>query len=348
MTAQQHLRRVAVVGAGATGAGIVRGVLGRRDLALAAVIDSGPGKPGTDVGELVGAPANGLSVQSTVAGLGAAGAHAAIVATVSRAEQVLPTILELVEQGLDVVTVCEELSYLDPRSQIAQRLDAAAHEHDVTVVGTGVNPGFIMDTLPLCLTAVMDSVHHIAVTRRTDFSKYSGAIERFGLALTPDAFSAAQREGRLAGFLGFEQSIRQLSRVLGWQPDEIIVEPLVPSAIAGAPRPGLHVDVPTGAVAEVSQRGYAMLGDEVIIDLRIIFGYLTPDAAPEDRLIITGGNQRLVVTTDAPGFVSLSSTAAIAVNVAAHASSLSSGFHTTPDLPVRMLASVGTGTGGAR
>src|SRR5256885_16086863 len=47
-----------------------------------------------------------------------------------------------------IVSTCEELSYpFRTHPELAAKLDAAAKEWGVALVGTGVNPGFVMDKL---------------------------------------------------------------------------------------------------------------------------------------------------------------------------------------------------------
>lgn len=333
-------RRVALVGIGATGAGIARAVLSRPGWSLARVVD--PEKAGENAAAVAGVAGPGASIESSTDDLARDRVEVAIVATVSRAAQVVETIAEILEQGVPVVTICEELTHPAGEPAIVEQLDQLARAKGVALVGTGVNPGFLMDTLPLCLTAVMDRVQRIQVTRVVDFSEYGGAVARFGLGLTEEEFLSARADGQLPGFLGFLQSMGQVCEVLGWSGAEMNVEPLEPLVIAATPRPGLLIDVAAGTVAEVGQRATTTVDGREVIELELKFGYLKSEGIDGgDEIAIVGCNRTLRLATEPPGFDSLGATAAIATNLAAHAPDLPSGFCTTADLPVSRLAAPG-------
>ena len=74
----------------------------------------------------------------------------AIHATGSNLEKVWPQIKNLLNHGFSVVSTCEELSYPWYRyAELSKEIDDYAKNKGLFVIGTGVNPGFIMDTMTL-------------------------------------------------------------------------------------------------------------------------------------------------------------------------------------------------------
>lgn len=97
--------------------------------------------------------------------------------------EVEPQIEPMARAGISVVSSCEELLYPPLREpRLAKRLDQLCKQHGARVLGTGVNPGFVMDVLPVCLTGVCRTVRAIriqrvvnAATRRGPLQKKSGS-----------------------------------------------------------------------------------------------------------------------------------------------------------------------------
>ena len=138
--------------------------------------------------------------------------------TGSALEHVLPQLLDCVASGYHVVSTCEELSY--PwrfLPEAAGRLHELALEHGVTVLGTGINPGFAMDYLPVTLTGACQVVDHIAVHRRQNAALRRLPLQRkVGAGLTVEEFELARAEGRV-GVVGLSASVWSIASALGWR-----------------------------------------------------------------------------------------------------------------------------------
>lgn len=75
-------------------------------------------------------------------------------------------IASCIKAGLHVISSCEELSYPYYKyTELSREIDELAKKHEVTVLGTGINPSFLMDTLPIVVTAPCEEVESIKVTR---------------------------------------------------------------------------------------------------------------------------------------------------------------------------------------
>lgn len=200
----QH--RVVVIGAGPIGAAVAAEVRTRPSQALVGVVDNAPDKAGVDVA--------GVSV---VAGLDAVGdADVAVVCTSSSFAAIAPIVRACLARGLHVVTTCEEAVWPRLRhAALARAIDDDARAAGRAVVGTGVNPGFLMDALPAFVTAIAARVDDVVVTRAQDARPRRKPFQdKIGVGLTPSAFAAKVAAG---GFLhrGLEESCALLASALG-------------------------------------------------------------------------------------------------------------------------------------
>ncbi len=278
--------RIIHQGLGAIGLGIARLVLERGHRTVAAV-DLDPAKAGQDLGTLLGVPPLGVEVTTDAAAALRESADILIHCTGSRVRTVLPQLEAAVETGLDVVSTCEELAYpWYHHPAEARRLDDLARRRGVTVVGLGVNPGFVMDALPIMLTAPCREVTHVAAERVVDVGRRREALQRkVGVGMTPQAFRAGVREGRL-GHVGLVESVAMIAGALGWDLARITEE--IDPVVDGAAVQGLH------QVARGYRPGER---DEaaVVLDLVMAMGARDPhdvvtiQGTPALRLVIAGG-----------------------------------------------------------
>jgi len=225
-------------GLGAIGQGIARLALERGHVIVAAA-DIDPAKAGRDLGTLLGGAPLGVEVTADPAEALRRPADILIHCTGSHLGAVLPELEEALRAGLDVVSTCEELSFpWFHHPAEARRLDDLARGREVTVVGLGVNPGFVMDALPILLTAPCREVARVVVERVVDTAKRREALRRkTGDGLTPEAFRAGVREGRL-GHVGLVESVAMIGDALRW-PLARITEEIEPVTVDGVVR-GLH------------------------------------------------------------------------------------------------------------
>ncbi|HEY8425177.1 MAG TPA: hypothetical protein VIK73_04085 [Limnochordales bacterium] len=291
-----HRIGVVQIGLGPIGQGIVRRVLDMPGVRLVGAVDPAPDKAGQDVGTLVGRPPVGIEVQPRFDPGALAGACVALHSTGSHLESVMDQLLALVEAGLSVISTCEELAwpwYHHPEP--AQRLDRAARQAGVTVLGTGVNPGFVMDLFPLVVTGVCTRVEHVYARRVVDASRRRGPLQRkIGSGLTPEEFDRLVAEGRL-GHIGLPESAALVAAGLRWRVDRIdnVVRPLIASRPIETP----YLSVRPGQVQGLFQTVTAWEGDRERVRLDLVMALDPPESedAPAadsgrdvDHLRITG------------------------------------------------------------
>jgi len=267
---------VAVIGLGPIGREVVKAVRGRGDLRLVGAAD--PAFAGRDLGELVDTGALGIPVRATTAEA-VAGAQVALVLTTSSVVDMLPIVDDCAVAGADIVSTCEDLAYAPLSTpDLADQIDARARAAGISIVGTGVNPGLVMDRLPLTLAAACVRIDRVAVTRVVDAAKRRGPLRaKVGAGLTPDEFQAGVAARRLS-HRGLPESCALIGVGLGWKFDEIrsTIEPVL------EPRAG----VAAGRVAGLRQSAAGLRAGRELVRLDLEMS-MAP-AEPHDRVVIEG------------------------------------------------------------
>ena len=211
--------KIVQVGVGPLGQKVVRFALERGGMRVVAAVDPDPTKAGKDLGEICGIRPLGLTVRSDLkTALGRKKADVAVVTTVSGLIAVEDQIKTLAQAGLHVVSTCEELSFpWQTHPRIAKRLDRLCRESGVACVGTGVNPGFLMDYLPGVLSSVCQKISRVKVTRIQDASKRRIPFQKkIGAGLTRAQFKARAADGSLR-HVGLVESAHMIAHSLNWK-----------------------------------------------------------------------------------------------------------------------------------
>jgi len=262
--------RVVLYGVGAMGSHIAKFLLEKEGVEVVGAIDVAEDKVGKDLGEVLGLDKQ-LSIavsNDPDAVFSRVKADIMVHATTSFLKQVYPQIAKALEHGVNVVSTCEELAYpYITEPMLAQKLDKLARKHGVTVLGTGINPGFIMDTLAITLTGVCQKVERIkvtriinAATRRVPFQK------KIGAGLSVKEFRDRIERKTITGHVGLEQSISMIASALGWELDEIEVDPTEP-IVAKTPVESEAIRVEPDQVAGLRQCSRGITGGREVITL---------------------------------------------------------------------------------
>lgn len=206
--------KVVLCGMGAIGTDIL-GYLLKRSHEIVAVVDSDPEKVGRSVAELTGLPL-GIRVVGSLRGLPLESADVAVFSTKSRIPEIVDDITFAASSGLDVVTTSEEMAYpFYSGSDAALALDQLAKEKGVTVLGVGVNPGFVMDLVPSFVASATKSPTSIHVVRSVDVSRRRRQLQaKTGVGHTRAKFDKEMKEGAL-GHVGLIESAHLIALSLG-------------------------------------------------------------------------------------------------------------------------------------
>lgn len=318
-----------VVGLGPIGAGIARHVVERRGYQLVGAVDVDPNKVGRDAGEVIelGRPLR-LKVASAIGKtIRAVRPDVAVMCTGSALKAVVDQFEEVLKYRVPIVTTTEQAAYpVRANRRLALRIDAAARKARVAVLGTGVNPGFAMDALPIALTAVCERVDSIEVHRVQDARiRRLPFQQKIGAGLTLDQFRRQVDAGAVR-HVGFPESIQMIADAMGWRLSRITddVEPRIAEETVA----GELLAVDAGYVAGLTQRGVGYVGNEPRIRLRLD-AYL---GAPESyELVVIEGSPRIESRIDR-GIHGDVATVAMAVNSIPAAIAATPGFRTMRDM----------------
>ena len=198
--------RVIIMGCGIMGRRVAEALASKASLEIVGALDVSPDLVGRDLGELFQQPqTTGITIEDDAEALFARiDADALVQTTQSHLKTVFPQLETGIRAGLNIVSTCEELSYPWKRHpELAARIDEAAKQAGVTVVGTGINPGYLMDSLPLALTSPCLRVDSIRVTRMMNSARRRIPFQtKVGTTMTPDEFRRKIDEGVITGHVG--------------------------------------------------------------------------------------------------------------------------------------------------
>ncbi|MBU4365710.1 MAG: dihydrodipicolinate reductase [Verrucomicrobia bacterium] len=285
------------IGLGPLGQIAVRFALERGTIRIVGAVDPAPDKTGQDLGVVCGLKPRGLIVQANLAAACRGKKPVvAVLTTVSSLSRLEPQVRELAEAGLHIVSTCEELAFAwKTQPQIAKRLDAICKQHGVACVGTGVNPGYLMDFLPCILTAVCQRVDRIRISRFQDASPRRIPFQqKIGAGLTLAEFRNKVAAGTLR-HVGLTESMHMIARHLGWTLDRT-TESLNPIIADREIRSG-YKPIRRGQACGVEQIGRAKCKGREVLKLhfraavgeRESFDRVEIDGKPSFTSLISGG-----------------------------------------------------------
>ncbi len=261
--------KIVLYGVGAVGTLIAKFLLEKEGVEIVGAVDTAKDKACKDLGRVLGLERNlGIEISDNADSLlRQVKPDVAVHATSSFFKDTYLQIATIVKNGVNVLSTCEELSYpYVADRKLAEKLDDLAKKNDVTVLGTGINPGFLMDTLVITLTAPCQRIEKIeatrimnAATRRLPFQK------KIGAGLSPEEFNKRIENKQITGHVGLEQSISMIGDALAWKLDRIIVEPVEP-VVAKKPVQSINIKVKAGNAAGLRQKAKGIMkGKEALV-----------------------------------------------------------------------------------
>ena len=318
-------------GIGPIGASILKLMREKEAIEIIGAIDNDPAKIGKDLGEVVGAADApwGVKVSGDARGVLEQSADVVMHTTSSSLAKVVDQLLACMDVGSCVVSTCEELSYpFRAHPELATQLDKSAKENGVALVGTGVNPGFVMDKLVITLAAVSQRIEHAKALRIVDASKRRLPLQKkIGAGLSVEEFRARVKEGTIK-HVGLPESVAMVADGLGLRVDEISesIEPKIATDRVQTE----FLTVEAGHAAGVHQiaRGLSDGKELIYMELQMYVGAKDPadtvelKGHPNISLVIPGGSHGDIAT------------ASVAVNSIPSILEAPAGLRTSRDLPI--------------
>ncbi len=323
--------RVIHFGLGPIGAAVVRQVAERKGFKIVGAVDIDPAKVGRDLGEVTGL---GRKLKVTVSdnakkAIKASKPDVAVLCTNSSLKKVMPQIEAILQMRVPIVSTTEELAYpTKGNMRYARAIHAMAKKYKVAVLGTGVNPGFVMDALPVMLTGVCERVEAIRVDRVQDARiRRLPFQQKIGAGLTREQFQRKVDDATVR-HVGLAESVSMIAETLGWKLDRITDEIQPKIASEGVASEFLAVD--PGFVCGIVQDGVGYRDGKAVITLHME-AYL---GAPEsfDAVEITGSPAlKMKLAGGVHGDIA---TASITVNSLPKILDVAPGLHTMRDMPL--------------
>jgi hypothetical protein len=290
--------RVVHFGLGPIGVGVAKMVVKRNDLQIIGAVDIDPNKIGRDLGDLLG---DGQKLGVAVTGdaksvLDKRKADIVVLTTASTLRKIRGQIELIASAGLPIVSTCEELSYPPAHNaDIVGELDALAKKHGLAIYGTGVNPGFTMDALPLMLSSPCAEVKKIRIVRMQDASvRRLPFQQKIGAGITREEFQKKVEDGSVR-HVGLRESITMIAVAFGWTLSDYqeIIEPVMATKDVTTP----FLTAKKGSVAGVNQVGRGFVDGEERITLELVAYVGAPEShdtvhiegTPNIRSTIVGG-----------------------------------------------------------
>jgi hypothetical protein len=322
--------RILQYGLGPIGCLMAQIVIERADsFELVGAIDIDPSKAGKDLGEVLGIGRKlGINVNPNAAeAIESAAPDVVLHSTGSYLREVGEQILLAVQAGADVISTCEELAYPWVRNpNWASEIDRRAKENGATVLGTGINPGFIMDLMLITITGMCRNVRKVSARRVVNASERRLPLQRkIGAGLPPNEFLELVNSGKVR-HVGLVESVDMLASALGWNLNR--VEENITPVISETRIETRHLQVEPGHVAGVRQiaTGFENDIERVVLDLEMYVGARDPG----DHLHVDGEPPISMHVRGIHGDVS---TAAVAVNCIPFVESAPPGLVSMKDLP---------------
>ena len=258
----------------------------RENLQIVGAVDADPAKVGKDVGVLAGLAPLGVAVKPDIAqALAGQSADVVLLTTSSALTRIADQLKQVLPFGVHVVSSCEELSYpWQTNPAVAGEIDELAKKHGVSVLATGVNPGFLMDFLPIAMTGVCKSVRQVTVERIQDATfRRIPFQKKIGAGLTQAEFQAKVEQGVLR-HVGLTESVQMIASRLGWRLDSTSDE--IAPVVAEKDVPLGDGVIEAGKVLGVRQIGRGIVNGREAITL--FFRAAIGEPESRDRIIIDG------------------------------------------------------------
>lgn len=329
--------KVIIWGLGAMGKGMAEMILKKKGMEIVGVVGRGAkiGKSMYDFLDVERGDRKDIIIGSEEDVIKEKAADVVLLCTDSFTKNAFPKIKYCLERKINVVSSAEEMAYPKAKEpELAIEMDKIAKANGVTVLGTGINPGLIMDLLVVCLTGACEEVEHVTARRVNSLSPFGPAVmHEQGIGITVDQFKKGVEDGTLAGHVGFNESVSMIADAIGWKlSDEVkqSMEPIVSNVYRKSP----YAEVQPGDVAGCAMKGFGYVDGELKIEMDH-----PQQIEPElegthtgDYVIIKGvPNINVANKPEVPGGIG---TIAMCVNMIPHVINAAPGLKTMIDLPV--------------
>ncbi len=320
------------IGLGPLGQQIGRYIAGKNEVKTVAAVDINENLRNQDFGQIIGgSPSNVLiknSIEEALQSLSEK-PDVAILTTVSSVQKLESQVENIAKHGIPIVSTCEELSYpWEENPESSTRIDTICKKYNVACLGTGVNPGFLMDYLPSVLSSVCKDVKSIIVERFQDATPRRIPFQqKIGAGLDLEAFKAKEQTGTLR-HVGLKESVYFLANSVGFKLDSVTehLQAVIAEDDISAP----SMDIKKGNARGVEQISHGYINGDCKIKMH--FKAAIGEPRSFDRVTIKG--EPSFVSEIDTGINGDVATCAITINSVKSILKVAPGLHTMATIPV--------------
>ncbi|MBN2880244.1 MAG: Gfo/Idh/MocA family oxidoreductase [Clostridia bacterium] len=328
--------KVAIWGFGAMGAGMAKMLLRKSGVDIVSVCDVHPNRAGKSVAKVLGCEKyDDVIIEPDIEkSLANVKPDICLLATDSFTKGAFEKMKLLLHKKINVITTAEQMAYPKANEpELTAKLDEIAKQNGVTVLGTGINPGLIMDLLVVCLTGCMEDVEHIEAKRVNSLSPFGETVmHEQGVGITKEEYEKREKDGTLAGHVGFAESVNMIADAIGWKLNkfEQQMKPILTTVYRKSP----YGYAAAGNLAGINMTGQGYVDGEVKIDM-IHPQQIEPEMEGThtgDYIKIKGSPEvNMAINPEVDGGIG---TIAMCVNMIPHVINAKPGLKTMIDLPV--------------
>ncbi|MCX6998863.1 MAG: NADP-binding protein [Candidatus Sumerlaeota bacterium] len=325
--------RIVQYGVGAMGSNMVKLLQSKSAVRIVGAIDHDPAKVGKDLSEVsdLNKPMGIKIAYPPENVLDDGPIDVVLHATTAFLKDAYPQILAILERRANVITICQELFFpLGRNREMAMEIDRKAREMGVGVTAVGINPGFVMDIVPIVCSVPCWEVKRVFVRRVVDFSPYGpDEMRHIGAGISPQEFLEGVKQG-IIGHIGLLETAAMVAHCLGLPVDELrqTKEPV----ITRKQRASRFITIAPGSVCGFRQNVAGLRNGETLLDFRMV-GIVCPDS--EEDGVTLGDYTRIEGTPNVDITIKEEiaqkggmGTAAVAVNMIPRILNAPPGFHT--------------------
>lgn len=321
-------------GFGAMGQGIAEMLLKKKGVEIVGVCDLNPKIVGKEISSVLGEGKSTVKISDNIDDVLEKNADVLFLATDSYTSKSYSKIVTALEAGVNVISTAEEMAYpFASEPELSKKINETAKKNNVTVLGTGINPGFVMDVLAISLSGAMTNVTGIEVKRVNSLSPFGKTVmEEQGVGISLNEFDERSNNHELAGHVGFKESVYMIADALGLELDDFQqqMKPIVTNVDRkskfGEAKKGTLAGIDMSAQGRVKGKDFIVMNHPQQIE-------------PEDEGINTGDyiilygspNIKMAITPEIEGGLG---TIAVCVNMMPHVINASPGLKTMLDLPI--------------
>jgi hypothetical protein len=328
--------KVLIWGFGAMGRGMAEMLLTKKGVDIVGVCDLNPSLIGKNVFELLNSSKKeNVKITNDIdLLLKNEKADICLIATDSFVKSTYDKIIKVLNHGINVISTAEEMAFpMANEPVLSKQMNDIAKKNRATVLGTGINPGFVMDLLVIALSGTMKDVDFIEAKRVNSLSPFGPAVmHEQGVGISMEEYTKRSNDGSLAGHVGFKESVSMIASAMGVKLDNFKqqMKPIVTNVDRKSP----YGEAKKNTLAGINMTGQGYVNDSVFINM-IHPQQIEPEMEGThtgDYINLKGTpNISMSITPEIDGGIG---TIAMCVNMIPHVINARPGLKTMIDLPV--------------